>query len=111
MEIFVGIASSVIASLIWWSLSSFYEINVRKNWLPSCVVNKNNYSYQKFLYYKDCDLALNQLCKNNDNCGELYKRTIDTSDKVIKIIKKYNLAEKLYNVFFVKNVIKHLLQI
>ena len=72
-EIIIGVLASIIASVILWVFSQLYSFNTRKRVAYKIMLMRNdNYDYQKFLQYRDYDLALLQVQRMLDEISDLY---------------------------------------
>ena len=89
-EILISVVVSIIASLIWWTLSQLYSLNSRKIINYKLLILRNdNALYEKCLTYEDYDLALNQVERMLDKIGELYEaiKPLTYTPKKRKLIK------------------------
>lgn len=73
MGLIIGVSGSLVATVIWWILSQLYSFDTRKRIAVQIILLRNdNYDYQKFLEYKDYDLALVQAQRMLEEIGEFY---------------------------------------
>lgn len=73
MGLIIGALGSLVATVIWWILSQLYSFDTRKRIAIQIILLRNdNYDYQKFLEYKDYDLALRQAQRMLEEIGEFY---------------------------------------
>lgn len=99
MEIVLSIITSIIASLIMWGFSQLYSFDTRRKVEYKLMLLRNdNYDYQKFLEYKDYDLALTQVQRMLDEVCDLYSyiKLLTYSYKKRKLI--YTLLNSLHYV-------------
>lgn len=96
-NILLGVLASFIASIIWWGLSALYTFRTREKVEYKLMLLRNdNYDYQKFLDYKDYDLALHQVQRMLDEIEDLYAyiKPLAYFSKKRKLI--YSLINSLY---------------
>lgn len=73
MKLIIGVLGSLVATVIWWILSQLYSFDTRRRIAVQIILLRNdNYDYQKFLEYKDYDLALVQAQRMLEEIGEFY---------------------------------------
>lgn len=99
MGIVLSIITSIIASLIMWGFSQLYSFDTRRKVEYKLMLLRNdNYDYQKFLEYKDYDLALSQVQRMLDEVCDLYSyiKLLTYSYKKRKLI--YTLLNSLHYV-------------
>lgn len=97
MDILIGALASLIASIIWWAASELYSFNARKRVEYKLMLLRNdNYDYQKYLRYKDYNLALHQVQRMLDEIGDLvsYIKLLTYSHKKKKLI--FTLLNSMY---------------
>ena len=97
MEIIIGALASLIASIIWWTASELYSFSTRKKVEYKLMLLRNdNYDYQKYLEYKDYDLALRQVQRMLDEIGDLisYIKLLTYSRKKKKLV--FTLLNSMY---------------
>ena len=97
MEILIGALASLIASIIWWAASELYSFNTRKRVEYKLMLLRNdNYDYQKYLNYKDYNLALHQVQRMLDEIEDLcsYIKLLTYFRKKKKLI--FSLLNSMY---------------
>lgn len=73
LAIIIGIAASLIATILWWGLTQLISFRARKKirYYISCL-RTDNASFEKQLEYKDYDLALQQTHRLLTRIGEIF---------------------------------------